>query len=340
MKSNENGLVKVDNQVLKRTENIVSITNKIIIESNIDDWWEILSKKWKIYFTYYIREYKSWQSIGSKKNIIEHRISESNYKDSDVKKIIEYEVIKEPTESDFEIIFSIEKLNIFAWDFEDITPLQKLKKLQYLKLPFNALSNIKALEDLANLKELTIFLLGECDVRPFKKLQTLKSLSITSYGIPTHIDVISKLINLTDLRISIDNLKELDFISNLINLRTFWLQGKNIRLHNTNIFLNLKKIDNLMLANSNYTQKQIEGIIKNFLNLKTLELRSINLKNIDFLKSFLSLTILKLGSNQIKNISSLINLKELKELGLYYNPIEKSKIEELRKELPNCKIGF
>lgn len=83
-----------------------------------------------------------------------------------------------------------------------------------------------------------------------------------------------------------------------------------------------------------HTNKIDFSFIKKLKNLRSLELRSVGLKNTSVLKNMISLRKLELACNEIENIDDLLNLKNLLELNLGQNKLTNiNGIENLNKLL-------
>jgi len=119
MQSKQNKLIKVNNQVLKRTDNIISITNKILGEfinpTKADfEWWNSLDDLWKKMFNYYLKNDRIYFNVSK----------DSPYYLNSIPGIIEKGSINIPNNNDFKQILYSTNLNLRYWNFENITHLK------------------------------------------------------------------------------------------------------------------------------------------------------------------------------------------------------------------------
>ena len=204
--------------------------------------------------------------------------------------------------------------------------LKSMKNLENLTLSNNQITNIKAINNLSNLK--LLYLSGEnnnvnlteiediisnldvltvsteslktivnCDVNKITRLRLVSNTSLTE--IPN----LSKFEKLTDLSLASDNnIKDLSTISNITSLRD--LNLSNTSLHSRMIdFSKLTNLTNLNLSNNTLWSEDLENLkaLKNNTNL------TINLSN----NSIIDATaLLELNPNTKINLSNNINLSQ------------------------------
>ena len=101
----------------------------------------------------------------------------------------------------------------------------------------------------------------------------------------------------------------------------------------------LKSINELELDLSMIYIPDLE-LIRELTNLTYLSLALNRIENIEPLKDLTNLTELDLSGNQITDLEPLKELKKLEYLWFSGNPLQKSKIEELKKTLPKTDIRF
>ena len=128
-------------------------------------------------------------------------------------------------------------------------------------------------------------------------------------------------------------------ISNLKNLEVLLLSWNKISLMPKNI-KQLKSLKNIFLDYNDLKDFPLSLLGLNSLEILVLSVNKIEIipKEITKLKK---LRILDLERNNIKRLPiSISQMSNLERLVLVGNPIKKSKIEKLRKKLPNCEVVF
>lgn len=185
------------------------------------------------------------------------------FEDVNLEQVIRREICKAKGEIDAESVRNLTKLDLSAYDIKSVNGMEYLLNLQDLKIdtrlirdlsPLKKLKNLEILSignyknhnelaidikifEMINLQELNIIRinLNNMDLSRFSQLVKLKKLSLYH----TSIDDISFLSNLRKLEIleirgSFDSwnyIKDIDSISNLINLETVDLMSNNNKTH-------------------------------------------------------------------------------------------------------------
>ena len=130
------------------------------------------------------------------------------------------------------------------WGITSLTSISKLKKLEYLNLSNNELTNIIGL----------------------KKLKSLKIVHLNNNKI-SKVEYLNELNNLTELYLSNNKIKTVDFISGLDNIETIDLHNNIIR----DLRPIIKIIQNIGISNDKW-EKNTLNIAKNPLELPPMEI--------------------------------------------------------------------
>ncbi|WP_281867701.1 leucine-rich repeat domain-containing protein [Flavobacterium sp. GSB-24] len=130
------------------------------------------------------------------------------------------------------------------WGITSLAPISKLKKLEYLNLSNNELTNIIGL----------------------KKLSSLKIVHLNNNNI-SKVEVLNELHNLKELYLSNNKIKTVDFISGLDNIETLDLHNNSIR----DLRPIIKIIQNIGISNDKWELNTL-NIAKNPLELPPMEI--------------------------------------------------------------------
>ncbi len=237
----------------------------------------------------------------------------------------------------------VSKLKLENTELQDITKINKLKKLQVLRLQNNKLS---VLSD--NLGDLSNLLYLEINQNPITALpQTISKLFLLN-ELKIHKSSLQKLPNNFAL---LKNLKILEIQNNSEKLQTdsalfFMPSLREILFYNTPLKqfpLGLQTCSKLSIVT--IVQCGIDSIPQSFFNqnpVKELVLANNQINEIPKeVIDLKSLEILILKNNQIKNLpESLCFLKNLKTIDLTGNPIDLNDLDVLRILMPQTTIIF
>ncbi|TXD49197.1 hypothetical protein [Polaribacter sp. IC073] len=216
----ENGLVKINNNVLKKTDNIFSITNKVLSKKQLilyDDyeWWDSLDDIWKKIFNLYIN--KPNHNFQLTTGEIYSRYDDCTYElgsawdKNELKKFILFKgSVSKPNKLELNKILELTNININDFDYldpsespslniKDLSPLKRLKNLKCL-IVHNSHKNvdIEYIKSCVNLEILQV----NCIENNERVLQNFKKLKILNLSW-------SELLNIE----SIKNLNNLEFLS-------------------------------------------------------------------------------------------------------------------------------
>ncbi len=206
----------------------------------------------------------------------------------------------------------LESLTLWGNKIRNLEPLSGLTNLTWLDLSHNRLSNIESLSGLTNLKGLDLSDNRFTNIKPLSGLTKLTWLDLFDNGI-SNIEPLSGMTKLTYLNIWSNNISNIEPLSGLTNLETLWIGDNSIS--------NIEPLSGLT-------------------NLTELYLFFNKIKNIEPLSELTNLETLHLYNNKISNIEPLNGLTNLKELWLNENRLSRSKINALKKKLPNCDISY
>lgn len=254
--------------------------------------------------------------------------------------------------------------------------INQLRKLEYLYLNDDNLTNIDFLYGLDNLKGITIH--GNIKNQNIFDYINISNLEVFCYsnGLITRIEQLTQAEKLQILYLSnncieefyycFPNLKRLNINHNNIYQISIDIFSPNLEhicindnyTHSINNFINIPNLISLDLTN-NYINDIAE--VSYLKSLKYLVLDNNLISDISVIANLESLSVLSLSDNQlssipdlsntnleelylknnnINDISSLASLKSLKFLVLKGNPISNTSIEWLKNQLPNCHISF
>lgn len=269
--SDNNKLIKVNNQVLKRTDNIISITNKITMESQIPtkedfDWWYRLDEFWKKFFNYNIGKFKSeykWKNHSSHTtyglvgHIDANGISETPTKNELVKILNLREIEIGYLLIGYEPLKKLKKLNKLTLNGSQldidklILLIREFKELTYLTLRSNKITNIEFVKEFKNLTYLNLSSNQISNIEAVKYLKKLKHLKIHQNKIKD-IRPIKKLVNLTELIAWNNNISNVEPLTELVELEKLQIDQNPIemeKINKLNQFIPNCEIDKIIYAN-------------------------------------------------------------------------------------------
>ena len=216
-------------------------------------------------------------------------------------------------------LINLEKLELSCIR-TNIDPIKNMSSLKELHLTWNYqqddVTNLSSLSNLTNLEILTMSRGKIADIEFIKELKKLKVLSIMEMAIKTK-DTLNKdydyknypfvIVGLTTkLTIPLD-ISPISYCTELTELTLYSLDIKSIEPIKT--LINLKK-----LVLSVIDKLEDLSIIENMVNLKYLDINSSKINNIEPLKNLVNLEILKMSYGSVSDISPLLNLSNLKIL--------------------------
>ena len=213
---------------------------------------------------------------------------------------------------------SLEKLTIEAGQPETLTNLENLTQLKELTIK-NTSVNQNVLAIIANLPLQKLVLSG-CNV--------------------SNIDCLAKATALTYLDLSNNAIRDITAIHSLTTLKTLNLYGNaivdisalssNLAITELNIAQNaiqtlapISGLTNLVTLDASKNQITDLGEISNLKSLTTLNLAENQLSTLDQLLDHTSIEILDISTNQLKNIDPVATMAALKELNFSHNSVEK-----------------
>ena len=197
----------------------------------------------------------------------------------------------------------------------DVSPLANLQQLKEVYLSGENLQDLPSLSKWQNLRKLTLRFQAYPDLASLGHLLKLEELDIEGSDEMRDLEPLTKLTNLSKLRLADNKITNLKPLSGLTKLRQLELPQNRIR---DLIFLSDLK------------------------QLRQLELGNNQISDLRPLAELTNLLTLGLSENRIRDrIISLTSLNNLKALSLSGNQrISEAKKAMLRKALPKCKIQF
>lgn len=173
---------------------------------------------------------------------------------------------------------------------------------------------------------------GEIAVEDVKNVKTILC---DEMGILT-IDGIEKLINISYLSLTRNDIKDFSLLKNLKSLKTLGING------NVNVDIKtlgeLNSLEDLRADNCGLTEL---GSIVELAGLKKLDIQSNNIKSIEEVKNLTGLKNLSIPTNNLENddLPVLLNLKNLEHLNIRENCItDFTVIDQMKENLPDAEI--
>ena len=197
----------------------------------------------------------------------------------------------------------------------DLTGIQCLTGLTYLRLESNNLSDISPLSGLVNLNSLIIRFNTISDISALAGLSNLNRLWLSANNI-SDISPLSGLVNLTELSLSSNTISDFSPLSGLVNLA--FLDLAHTGISDLTPLAGLTSLNELRLI---YNTISDLSPLTGLSNLTTLLLESCSINDISPLSGLVNLTSLDLGINNISDISPLSGLVNLSTLFIYANDI-------------------
>jgi internalin A len=210
-------------------------------------------------------------------------------------------------------------LNLTGKNITNISALANVTNLKELYLAGNKSgNNITDISALGNLTKLEWLDLSDNNIRDISALRNLTNLK-TLYLTGNNITDISALANLTYLEwlyLSWNNITDISALAQLINLERLTLSGNKIT--DISALAKLTYLEWLYIEGNNITDI---SALANLTKLESLGLGVNNITDISALANLTKLESLGLSGNNITDISALANLTNLKELHLIGNKI-------------------
>ena len=212
----------------------------------------------------------------------------------------------------------------------NISSVNKLNKLKSLKLNTYCKTEI----DIDNFPELeTLKISWRSKLKNLDKAKALKNLFIYRYGVK-NLDELSNLLNLEKLWISVCPAENIDGLSKLINLKILML-ARFSKLDNLEVLKNLNSLEELELDTCNKVNNldALGGLTK----LKKLILNNLKeVKSIKFIENLSNLEDLEIMENtniEDGDLSPILKLKKLKRLVIANRPHYSHTKDEMKKQL-------
>ena len=167
------------------------------------------------------------------------------------------------------------------------------------------------------------------DLENIGKLINLTKLSLSSNQI-SDITSLAGLTNLTYLSVCGNQIIDITPLAGLTNLTDLWLS--NNQISDITPLADLANLTDLVLIGNQITDLTPLAELN---NLTVLDLWGNQISDIIPLAGLTNLTVLSLWDNQISDITPLAGLTNLTVLGLLGNQITETQIEQLKAQLPN-----
>ncbi|CAL6047177.1 Conserved_hypothetical protein [Hexamita inflata] len=233
-------------------------------------------------------------------------------------------------------LVNLKELDLANNCFNDLTPLQNLVKLTKLNLSSCEITNIEPLQSIINLEDLDLSQNSNLtNLIPLQKLMKLAILNLKYCQKLKQFDPLRSLIDLKQLILDFNDLKDISFIKYLTNLQILNLYQCNLsNIDVLTTLVNLKELDLYGNTNINITPLQY------LTELTKLILDECYILSVEALMPLQKLKELHLYNNSIVYVKPLLQLKKLNILQIQFNkiidfPLEFSKFLDFD-EFKNC----
>ncbi|WP_051542158.1 cell wall-binding repeat-containing protein [Clostridium lundense] len=219
---------------------------------------------------------------------------------------------------------SLKELNLSNNQIEDISPLKDMTSLQNLNLSKNKIRDIKKLEGLYDLESLNLSKNNVRDIDYLEKNTRLKYLNLSVNDVSS----VSKLEKLTRLEfLDLSNNTSLNGLSNISKLTNLTsLKLSHTRISSLSFLKDLVNLTELDLSKNNIGSVSDLAKLK---KLKTLYLNDNTINNIEDLKDLKNLKELNLWKNKIDDVKDLKNLTSLEKLTIDNELLNSSNKDDL-----------
>lgn len=241
---------------------------------------------------------------------------------------------------------NLKDIYLYKQNISDISPLEKLTKLESLTIFGSSIEKIDALKNLKELKVLNLTYNEVVDITPIKNLNKLERVSFYDNDIE-EIDVLKNLKELKVLNLSKNEIVDLTPIENLNKLERLDLYRNSIK--KIDALRNLKSLKELDISSNRIKEissliylAQLENLDMSFnekvditpvgslTQLKILDISNSNISDISSIKHLTQLEKLNISINDITDISTIKNLTQLLDLDISRNNIyDISPLEDL-----------
>ncbi|TCI92192.1 leucine-rich repeat domain-containing protein [Tenacibaculum sp. M341] len=227
----------------------------------------------------------------------------------------------------------------FRVPLRDITALKHLKKVTYLDLTNNQVSEVESIGHLTDLTYLSLaWNIGLRDITPLSNLNKLKTLNLTyTYGLKD-LSALAPLTQLESLYMaSAEFIEDASAIGKLTNLKKLIFDSNDI-ITDFSFLENLTEMRDLTMS-SNDNIGDI-SFLANMTKLTRLNISRNKVTDISVLENLTELEYLVLNNLKIEDFTVLTKLSNLKEVSISDEVIDESKIsiQELIEALPNTEF--
>ena len=298
----------------------------------------------KVYSDTWIKEYVTGIELGYDEDITQYDVVQigqlQNLKQLDIhisgEEVIDLSPLNNLTE--------LETLNIFIGGTADLSFLENMSQLTELYITVSDESlDLSPLGSLVHLKQLTLeaILAGSQDVSFLENLNQLRNICIWKWCDLKDLSVFQNMPFLQELIVSYVEDVDLNYLSECKNLKSLEIIGENIR--NAKGLTDLEHLESLYLYDNSWDiEKSTFDLysLSEMIELKTIDLVYINVKDISPLSGLKCLRSILLVDTGIGDIAPLKDLERLESLYIYGNESEqvKEQAEEYFNELQNVEV--
>jgi Leucine-rich repeat (LRR) protein/tetratricopeptide (TPR) repeat protein len=250
----------------------------------------------------------------------------------------------DPTDSDLEKIFNLQKLSCYENQISDLEPLRALTSLHTLDCRYNEISDLEPLCALTSLHTLSCYENQISDLEPLRALTSLQKLSCyenqisdleplraltslqildCSYNEISDLEPLGALTSLLILSCSYNEISDLEPLRALTSLQILYCWSNKI-----SDLEPLGALTSLQTLLCNYNKISDLEPLGTLTSLQTLDCRYNQISNLEPLRALMSLQKLDCRLNKLSNLEPLSALTSLQTLDCSYNQV--SDLEPLR----------
>lgn len=215
---------------------------------------------------------------------------------------------------------NLRSISIVLSSMSDVSWLASLKKVEYLRLFGNPIQDITSLENLSNLRFLSLGNTKVASIEPILGLKKLEELFIYHCHNIKSVRGISRLKSLTMLDLLSNKLKDLSEISYMPNLKHLDVSySKSLKKPPFTSIATNESLEILVIANTDLRNTKHLSRLR---NLRFLDIAGTGLNDISEFSGLSRLETLNASLNSIVDISPIADLQYLRKVKLSSNMIE------------------
>lgn len=215
-----------------------------------------------------------------------------------------------------------------------IDVVKNFKDLQFLFITDNKVQDISPIADLTKLKSLTLNNNPIDNFQPIKNLSNLAylNLSDTTFS-DKDMSLITGKTSLTHLRLGNTKITKLDGIEKLAQLQKLYINDNKV-ITDFSKLNGLNKLTELDVSNTNFSDQDLQNL-PNKGNITDLKIGGTQVTKLDVLKDFTNLKKVDVSNIKINDFSVLKNISGLSEIDLRYQDLTKEQLSAAIEALKN-----